>query len=94
MAETLREQHESALDTAEQALFDAIKAGQSWAIIFYLKHSREGRSRGYSERVEVATQPAVNIVVNISRVPAREPEPDIPLERTPEYHRLIRDLVW
>ncbi len=39
---------EAMLDVAEQALYERVKAGDSWAIVFYLK--TQGRSRGYGER--------------------------------------------
>jgi hypothetical protein len=51
VAEALRDERERTLDVAETALFDAILAGQPWAICFYLK--TQGRSRGYTERREV-----------------------------------------
>jgi hypothetical protein len=91
VAETLSEQCDCAFDLAESALFDAIKARQSWAIIFCLKHSHEGRARSYSERTEVAgvSDRPVNVTFNINRVDSREPEP---FHRTAKYRDSIRDL--
>jgi hypothetical protein len=40
------------LDQTEQRLYDAIEAGDPWAIQFFLK--TQGKSRGYVERQEVA----------------------------------------
>jgi hypothetical protein len=51
IAEALREEREKTLDLAELALYNAILAGEPWAICFYLK--TQGRSRGYTERREV-----------------------------------------
>ena len=40
------------LDCAENELYNAIKRGESWAVLFALKTA--GKSRGYSERQELA----------------------------------------
>ena len=39
-------------DTAELKLYQAILAGEHWAIAFYLR--TKGKDRGYTERQEVA----------------------------------------
>jgi len=43
---------EAMLDVAEQALYERVKAGDAWAVTFYLK--TQGRGRGYGERAEIA----------------------------------------
>jgi hypothetical protein len=48
----LHEAEETGLDVAESALMQAVKAGKSWAVCFYLKC--KGKGRGYIERQEVA----------------------------------------
>lgn len=70
--QALEEAREAGIDLAESKLFEAIKAGEHWAIVFFLRHSREGRRRGYSERIELASSPETPIIVNLNRVPRRE----------------------
>jgi hypothetical protein len=48
----LHESAEAGLDVAESALMQAVKAGKSWAVCFYLKC--KGKARGYMERQEIA----------------------------------------
>ena len=38
-------------DAAELVLAKAVKAGEPWAVMFYLR--TQGKSRGYTERIEV-----------------------------------------
>jgi len=51
--EALEDEREVRLDEAEQALFKAIDAGESWAVCFFLKC--QGKRRGYVERQEIST---------------------------------------
>ena len=52
LAELVKDARELRIDEAEGQLQAAIKRGEAWAICFFLK--TQGRSRGYSERLEVA----------------------------------------
>lgn len=49
------------LDFTEMKLFESIKAGDPWAIQFYLK--TKGRNRGYSDRTDVTVNGAVDLVI-------------------------------
>lgn len=51
--QAIEESRELMTDTAESALFDAIRDGQPWAVQFYLKTI--GKNRGYCERQEQVT---------------------------------------
>jgi hypothetical protein len=51
VAAAIREARERTLDIAELALYEAIKAGEPWAVMFYLR--TQGKARGYSERYEL-----------------------------------------
>lgn len=48
--EALEDARESTTDVAELKLFEAINAGEPWAVQFYLK--TQGKTRGYAERQE------------------------------------------
>jgi len=52
LAELVKDARELRLDEAEGALMAAVRRGEGWAVCFFLK--TQGRSRGYSERLEVA----------------------------------------
>jgi hypothetical protein len=49
--EAVTEAREFQIDTTELKLFEAIKKGEPWAIVFHLK--TQGRSRGYGTRQDV-----------------------------------------
>ncbi len=49
--ETVSEERDMMLDTAELKLGEAVEKGEQWAICFYLK--TQGRKRGYSEKREL-----------------------------------------
>lgn len=57
LAEILREESEAMKDTAEMSLFDAVIAGDPWAVQYYL--TRKAKDRGYGDRQET-----VNLNVN------------------------------
>jgi hypothetical protein len=44
----VRDAREGMLDNAESALYRAVRAGEAWAVCFFLK--TQGKSRGYVER--------------------------------------------
>ena len=48
--EAVDEARDFTMDVAEAKLFQAIEAGESWAVQFYLK--TQGKVRGYAERRE------------------------------------------
>lgn len=48
--EALEDARELMTDTAELALYKAIRDGEAWAVCFYLK--TQGKQRGYVERSE------------------------------------------
>ena len=50
VAAAVEEARERMLDVAELTLFDNVKAGEAWAVCFFLK--TQGKKRGYSERQE------------------------------------------
>lgn len=50
IAEEIRQQKETVLDLVEGKLYTAARNGEAWAICFLLK--TQGKSRGYSERLE------------------------------------------
>jgi len=52
VAAAIAESREFMLDTAEQKLFQAIKAREPWAVAFFLRTI--GKARGYVERAEQA----------------------------------------
>jgi hypothetical protein len=47
----LKKQRERITDIAESKLYEAIDAGESWAIQYYLR--TQGRVRGYAERQDI-----------------------------------------
>ena len=51
LAKAMDESKESMLDVAEGKLHEAVRAGDAWAICFYLK--TQGKRRGYVERQEI-----------------------------------------
>jgi hypothetical protein len=57
--EALDESRERMLDNVESALYNQALAGNTTAMIFFLK--TQGKSRGYIERQEVAPQAIMNI---------------------------------
>jgi hypothetical protein len=52
--QALREARDRTTDMAESKLFDAINAGESWAIQFYLRS--QGKDRGYNEQINLRIQ--------------------------------------
>lgn len=60
----LHRQRERTTDLAEQKLFDAIAAGEAWAINFYLK--TQGKDRGYVERHEVTGKDGASLHIHLS----------------------------
>lgn len=50
VSQALTQARNEVTDKAENKLFDAIEAGEPWAITFYLKN--KARDRGYGEKVE------------------------------------------
>lgn len=52
----VNDQREKVADVAETKLYQAVLAGEKWAIVLALKHSRRGQERGYGahQKVEVA----------------------------------------
>lgn len=53
------------VDVAEAKLFQAVQAGEPWAITLILKGNCLGRERGYGERVELAGDGGGPVEVNI-----------------------------
>lgn len=49
------------LDTAESVLWNAVLAGEAWAVCFYLK--TQGKARGYVERQEFDTVTTNRLVI-------------------------------
>ncbi len=48
--DAIDEQRETMLDNAESVLYDAVLAGEAWAVCFFLK--TQGKKRGYIERLQ------------------------------------------
>ena len=71
--QAIEESRELMTDTAESALFDAIRAGQPWAVQFYLKTI--GKNRGYverQERVELSDDDITRLLeAEIAKLPAQ-----------------------
>lgn len=61
----MRSERGKVVDTAEMKLFDAIEAGESWAVQMALKTL--GKDRGYVERQEVGGTDGKPIVVKVIR---------------------------
>lgn len=59
--EVITHQRGIVTDAAESKLFQAIMAGDSWAICFYLK--TQGKDRGYIERQEQQQSGEITVVV-------------------------------
>lgn len=53
------EAREFTTDTAELKLYEAIQAGDPWAVQFYLK--TQGKDRGYTERTELQHSGALDV---------------------------------
>jgi hypothetical protein len=51
LVEVVQDLREGMKDNAESALYNAVLAGEAWAVCFFLK--TQGRDRGYVERQEV-----------------------------------------
>lgn len=67
--QALKDARETALDNAEDALGNAVKRGEGWAVCFYLK--TQGKGRGYVEQADVNHGGAIKIVVEYAN-----PDPD------------------
>ena len=65
LKEVLAEAREYTGDVAEQKLFEAIQAGEGWAIRYYL--NCQARDRGYSERTQVEHSGTVRLDVTAIR---------------------------
>lgn len=59
--QALKDARETALDNAEDALGNAVKKGEAWAVCFYLK--TQGKGRGYVEKSEIDHGGQIKIVV-------------------------------
>jgi hypothetical protein len=51
IARAIKDQREATTDMAENALYDAIRDREAWAVCFYLKCM--AKDRGYAERAEL-----------------------------------------
>ena len=78
----MHEARESMLDTAEATLYDKIAAGDTTALIFFLK--TEGKSRGYVERQEIGRKPGAEMKVIVEYV--HESMPKQPEGKGPTPH--------
>ena len=63
--EAIDDARENTGDTAELKLFEAIKAGEPWAVQFYLK--TQGKRRGYIERQEITGAEGNELTIRIKR---------------------------
>lgn len=70
VAKAMEQARNATLDRAESKLFDAVEAGDQWAIQFVLKTL--GKSRGYTERTEIAGTPEQPIVIRLHRIDSRK----------------------
>ncbi len=83
----LQETRETMKDGAESSLYNAAKAGESWAVCFYLKC--QAKDRGYVERTEHAGtdgQPLSITIINVHRPPSVE------LNGHAEAHRSLPEI--
>jgi hypothetical protein len=69
--EAMRRERGKVIDLAEQKLFDAISAGEPWAIQLALKTL--GKDRGYVERQELAGGVRLELVEEIVEAPIALP---------------------
>lgn len=61
--QAVQDERESLVDFAEGQLIKAIKAGEAWAVKFYL--ATVGKGRGYSERQEVTGPGGGDITIKV-----------------------------
>jgi hypothetical protein len=69
------DEREGMIDEAESALNAAVRAGEAWAVCFFLK--TQGKSRGYIEKAEVehdmkAAVKIVKVIVDANDTPGSE----------------------
>jgi hypothetical protein len=57
---------ESMLDVGEDVLYNAVKAGEPWAVCFYLKC--QGKSRGYVEKGDTNNAEGTNVQIQMIEV--------------------------
>ncbi len=72
LQQVLRDAREGMKDHAESALYNAVIAGEAWAVCFFLK--TQGKDRGYVERQEVEHSEPVqlHIVKKVVRAANRD----------------------
>lgn len=66
--------NEITLDFAESQLLKKIKDGSEKAILFYMKH--KAKSRGYSEKIEIDTNVAGGLAINVIWDEAKKEDDD------------------
>lgn len=76
--QALKDARETALDNAEDALGNAVKNGDAWAVCFFLK--TQGKGRGYVERQELSgkdggpIETKTNVSVEIAKLTTEQIE--------------------
>lgn len=82
VAAALEHQKGKRLDTAEAALWKAVKAGEAWAVCFYLK--TQGKARGYVERQEVDAHLRTEAVTEVVVTTRAEADRVLALNASPQ----------
>lgn len=63
IAASVDDARESMIDVVENVLYDKAKAGEAWAVCFFLK--TQGKRRGYIERQEITGAEGGRIIIEL-----------------------------